>query len=453
LSETTTGATKEADKVAIEAVAGSNVFAYPRRHVKEVDGLQHLLDLPADQLIAKLVSKGNTHSTIYKKGYWGDRSIELVSHLWRIHPASLLEALGNAPASPRWIETTAWRIVSAAMAFAVGRIRPEGFFVETREIVPADLFAAPQVDTRTRQPDARAILVDDPGHQFDVVRGVEEAIATHFTQGAPDDVVRALSAGRSTTLREFIASSFFSRHLSEYSDYRREAPVYWQLSTPSTRFSAWIYLHALTKDTFYNLQNDFVTPKLLHEERTLEAIRLEYGQSPTAAERKLLAAQASFVEELRTFLDEVKRIAPLYSPSLDDGVVVSFSPLWRLVPHQNAWQRELKTAWDSLCRGDYDWSHLAMHLWPERVVPKCAADRSLAIAHGLDNVFWVEGDDGKWASRLAPTRPVEDLVRERTSIAVKAALKNLLEAPAANGNGGRARGRRVANAVADGGSH
>jgi hypothetical protein len=26
-----------------------------------------------------------------------------------------------------------------------------------------------------------------------------------------------------------------------------------------------------------------------------------------------------------------------------------------------------------------------MRLWPERVVPKCAKDRSLAIAHGLED--------------------------------------------------------------------
>ena len=25
---------------------------------------------------------------------------------------------------------------------------------------------------------------------------------------------------------------------------------------------------------------------------------------------------------------------------------------------------------DTLCAGDYDWSQLAMHRWPERVVPR-----------------------------------------------------------------------------------
>ena len=48
-------------------------------------------------------------------------------------------------------------------------------------------------------------------------------------------------------------------------------------------------------------------------------------------------------------------------------------------------------------------------------MPKCATDRSFAIAHGLEDVFWVEGSDGKWTARKKPPRPVEELVRERTS--------------------------------------
>jgi hypothetical protein len=149
------------------------------------------------------------------------------------------------------------------------------------------------------------------------------------------------------------------------------------------------------------------------------------------------------------FLSEVKRVAPLWNPNLDDGVIVNFAPLWRLVPHHRPWQKELKATWDALCAGDYDWAHLTMHLWPERVVPKCAADRSLAIAHGLEDVFWIEGGDGKWTARKTPTRTIEDLVRQRTSPAVKSALKSLLEAPAATGNGGRGRSGRRWSASAE----
>jgi hypothetical protein len=48
---------------------------------------------------------------------------------------------------------------------------------------------------------------------------------------------------------------------------------------------------------------------------------------------------------------------------------------------------------------------------------------------GREDVFWAE-TDGKWKRRSAPKRPLDELVKERTSPAVKAALKSLLEAPA-----------------------
>jgi hypothetical protein len=74
-----------------------------------------------------------------------------------------------------------------------------------------------------------------------------------------------------------------------------------------------------------------------------------------------------------------------------------------------------------------------MHLWPERVVPKCAKDRSLAIAHGLEEIFWAVDTDGKWKPRPNPTQPLTELIKERTSSAVKAALDSLLSAPQPGG--------------------
>jgi hypothetical protein len=203
-----------------------------------------------------------------------------------------------------------------------------------------------------------------------------------------------------------------------------------------------LYLHALNRDTLFKAQNDYVAPKLAHEERRLASLQRELGETPRASERKALVAQESFVEELRAVLDNVKRVAALWNPHLDDGTIVNFAPLWRLVPQHKPWQKELKATWDALCAGDYDWAHLAMHLWPERVVPKCATDRSLAIAHGVEDVFWVESG-GKWKARPTPARPVDELVRERNSSAVKASLNSLLDAPTAAGTG-RARGRRPA---------
>jgi hypothetical protein len=196
----------------------------------------------------------------------------------------------------------------------------------------------------------------------------------------------------------------------------------------------------MTRDSLLTIQNDVVRPKLATEERRLASLVTQGGETPSARERAEIATQESLVGELRTLADEVTRVAPLWNPDLDDGIVLVLAPLWRLVPTHKAWQKELRTKWDELVAGKYDWAHVAMHLWPERVVPKCATDRSLAIAHGLEDVFWVEDTDGKWSARMTPTRPFPDLVAERTSPAVKAALAGLLEAQQPHGAAKR-RGR------------
>ena len=278
--------------------------------------------------------------------------------------------------------------------------------------------------------DAPGILVDDEGHAADLTARVKQI--AEQTQWRPPDGVRA-----------WLAREFFPLHIKMYSKSRRKAPIYWQLATRSGSYSVWLYIHAFTKDTLFRVQHDYARPKLLHEERRLETLRQEAGENPSAAQRKRIAAQEIVVQEIRVFLEEVQRVAPLWNPDLDDGVILNFAPLWRLVPQCASWQKELKANWKELCEEKYDWSHLAMHLWPERVVRKCAKDRSLAIAHGLEEVFWMENGEGKWEARETPTRSVDELIRERTSPAVKAALESLLQAPVAQNGRGRSRGRRA----------
>jgi hypothetical protein len=282
------------------------------------------------------------------------------------------------------------------------------------------------------------ILVDDDGHADDLAARACE-VAERLSVDLPDN------------LRAWLASEFFPMHIKMYSRSRRKAPIYWQLATPSASYSVWLYIDAFTKDTMFRVQNDYVggeQGKLRHEERRLELLMRELPSKATAAQRKELAAQEAFVEELRAFLEEVKRVAPLWNPCLDDGVIINFAPLWRLVPQNRSWQKELRSTWDALCEGKFDWAHLAMHLWPERVVPNCARDRSLAIAHGLEDVFWLEGSDGRWTARKTPTRSIDELVGERTSPAVKSALRSLREAPVATGSAGRGRASRRQSAVA-----
>jgi hypothetical protein len=270
---------------------------------------------------------------------------------------------------------------------------------------------------------ADGILVDEPGDARDLTAAMRAVFDTVFGVSADAfwDEAAALLDPRGHDLRTWLRSGFFEHHLKLHSKSRRQAPILSQLGTPSARYSVWLYAHRLTADSFFQLQSDVLAPKLAYEERQLANLVQSSGESPSAKDRREIEAQGAFVEELRLQLEEVKRVAPLWKPALDDGIVLVMAPLWRLVPNK-PWQRELKKKWAELAAGKYDWAQLAMHLWPERVVPKCGEDRSLAIAHRLEDVFWVEEEDGKWQPRAEPAEAVDDVIQERASTAVKDAL-------------------------------
>ena len=273
----------------------------------------------------------------------------------------------------------------------------------------------------------RPWLVDDPGHPDDLADAVEAVLHRVGQPASGDD------------LRPWLRRAFFPLHLSMYSKSRRKAPIYWPLATPSGSYTVWIYLHGVSEDTLYKVLSELVEPKLRHEARRLDAAVAELGASTKKADLATVSSQRAFVDELKAFKDEIARVAPLWAPNLDDGVIINFAPLWRLVPHQRPWQTQLTLTWAALRSGEYDWSHLAMRLWPERALPKCATDRSLAIAHDLEAVFWRQDEKEKWQPRAEPTRPVPDLIAERTSPAIKDALQSLESQPAAAAGRGRRR--------------
>ena len=275
---------------------------------------------------------------------------------------------------------------------------------------------------------ADGILVDDPGHPCDVIRAIRTVFETVFDDantrwheaaellGVPD-------------LRSWFARDFFEPHIKRYSKSRRKAPIYWQLATASASYSVWIYIHRATSDTLFRiLEADVLGGKLDHERSKLDSLTQEAGANPSAAARREIELQEIFVGELSALRTEIARVAPLWKPNLNDGVILNFAPLWRLVPQSRSWQAECKKAWDKLVSGEYDWAHIAMHLWPERVVLKCIDDRSLAVAHGLEEMFWHEDASGTWQKQQVDETTVQKLIDERTSATVKAALKDLLSA-------------------------
>jgi hypothetical protein len=262
------------------------------------------------------------------------------------------------------------------------------------------------------------VLVDDPGHELDLSSRVRAVFDAVFSDDSDRwwSAVGSVLDPRTGDVEVWIRETFFEHHLKTYSRSRRKAPLLWPLGTRSGSYRVWLYAHRATTDSLFRVLNDVVGPKLQVEERRLNELREEAGQSASSAQRKTIDSQETFVGELREFRDELAAVAPLWAPDLNDGVVIVLAPLWRLFTHHRGWSNELQGRWTKLAAGEYDWAQLAMRLWPERVLPRCADDRSLAIAHDLEDVFWVADKDNpdKWQPRFVPTTPIEELIAART---------------------------------------
>jgi len=228
------------------------------------------------------------------------------------------------------------------------------------------------------------ILVDDPGHPHDLARLIEDVLARAHCP-PPEDV------------RRWLQRDFFPFHLQRYSKSRRKAPIYWPLLTASGSYTLWVYYPSLSNQTLYTAINDFLEPKLTDLGRQIAALGAK-GDAGTRDEAKALESLQELEEELIELRDALLRIAPTYQPNHDDGVQITAAPLWPLFRHR-PWQRLLKETWNKLEKGDYDWAHLAMAYWPERVRKKCETDRSLAIAHGLEDLYQPPLEDEKRPAR------------------------------------------------------
>ena len=276
------------------------------------------------------------------------------------------------------------------------------------------------------------ILVDDSADDCDLILLLRDAI---LKLGADDPQRTEFSICTELgveSLRQYLRKTgkngFWDQHIKQYSKSRRKAPIYWQLSIPSSQYSVWLYYHRFNKDTLFKVLSEHLVPKVQAEERKLDMLRREYGPKPTTGQSEEISEQEDFVDELRWMREELEMVAPLWDPDLDDGVELNFAPLWRVVPHNRSWQKHLKKRWDELCSGKYDWSRIAMRLWPERTAQACLQDRSYAIAHGLEDELWVEGESG-WRVRDLSEEDIERIISERSSKPVQDALERLLSAP------------------------
>lgn len=224
----------------------------------------------------------------------------------------------------------------------------------------------------------------------------------------------AIDTGR-TSLREWLAVEFFKDvHKGIY----ETRPIYWPLSSADKTFVAWVNIHRFTEQTLRILLADHLNPTLNRIEGELADLRVARDGADRRAAReaeKRYPKALSAKEELQGFIVDVEQCADRgappadtqgtfreqdsrYRPDLDDGVMINSAALWPLLEPQ--W-KDPKKWWKQLSEAkgkkDYDWSHLAMRYWPNRVDGKCQRDPSLGVAHGC---FWRYHPERAWAWEL-----------------------------------------------------
>ena len=236
------------------------------------------------------------------------------------------------------------------------------------------------------------ILVDDPAHKEDIISRMRKAFQVIWKEKADSIEQEACEILGIKDLRDYLRrpSGFFADHLKRYSKSRRQAPIYWPLSTTSGSYTLWIYYPRLTDQTLYRCVNDYINPKLEDTARDIEFKQKETERNRAIKVRQEMEDLLNLQQELKEFKSEMLRIAELpYKPDLNDGVLITASPLHKLF-RLPKWSKGLKKCWENLEKGDYDWAHLSYSIWPERVREKCRKDRSLAIAHDLEDICEVE---------------------------------------------------------------
>lgn len=182
------------------------------------------------------------------------------------------------------------------------------------------------------------------------------------------------------SLQAYLASptGFFDYHFKRYTKSRRKAPIYWLLASEDGTVDCWVYYPKLSKNTLPQL--------IIRLREQQEQLRTRLNAALAAHDKTQESQIRAEQEQVEGMMDELNRIlAAGYVPNHDDGVPVTAAPLLHLAASR-PWRVECEKNMELLEKGDYDWSHLAMSMYPARVTQKAKKDWCMALTHGLEHI-------------------------------------------------------------------
>lgn len=173
-------------------------------------------------------------------------------------------------------------------------------------------------------------------------------------------------------------TGFFDYHFKRYTKSRRKAPIYWLLASEDGTVDYWIYYPKLSKNTL---------PQLIIQLREKgEQLRTRLNAALAAHDKTQETQVLAEQEQVEGMMEKLNRIIEAgYVPNHDDGVPVTAAPLLHLAASR-LWRTECEKNMELLAKGDYDWSHLAMSMYPARVAQKAKKDWCMALTHGLEHI-------------------------------------------------------------------
>lgn len=328
---------------------GPHPCSYPEY---ELDGLavSSLWDQPTDSLIDQVVAERGGLRFITVKSFWVDRKIEVMAHILRAHPRSILGALTRLGVE-YWDDPAAKarRRLSYLVGCAFGRWdarvgrdpslappRPDPF--EPLPISAPGTLAGPEgsrpeADDYPLELPPDGLLLDEEGHPWDIVLRVRRAAEALFDD--PDEILEEIERILGRDVRNYLRRDFFKAHLARYSRSRRKAPIYWHLAVPSRDWGLWVYVPTLSRETLFAVLREG-RRKLAALSEVVTRRRAAVAKAEGRKGQRLakqLEADEKLLGEVASFSKEAERVANFgWESDLDDGIILCAAPLADLLP-------------------------------------------------------------------------------------------------------------------------